>query len=572
MRQIEQTIARRDDERGRGGALSRGARGGTPRKTITGAEGTGRGAFPGTFGQAGGLGAATLLLAACQILSPTPDPRIPEERSVAEADIETGRARPSRPLVVVHDDPYVDSDRVAYAGAAWLHELVEIRVSGLPLDLCLQKALAQLDEVPSVVFAHDVAQRELPVTLDHEGTFRDFLNLLAEASGLGWEEKSGALHWMAEVASTFEIHRVPGDLSWSMSTVESDRSATVQAGGGGGGGSSGGVRATPRTGGEITLNSNASFWQGLEETLIRLLGVENPAPIIDRSTGTVVVRGPAGRVREAGGYIGALNHWLARQVLLEIQLVTVTLSDSQSAGIDWQLVYQAVTDQGSPERPGSVEPGGRSGFADALARASGMDAASVGIEFGDGHAFHGTEVVLRALAAQGETSLRNSPRVVALNGQAAQMQVLNDRGILAGVDVTTRETVAVVTEVDLQPGVVSTGMSLTIVPKIVGDRVFLHAAISVSDLVSLESAGSGDQSIQLPTVERSQFFQSARLRSGETLALGGLLARRGATGSRGIVRWPWLTARSSEYSSTETVLLITPTLLDRPAPDEDLLL
>ena len=525
-----------------------------------------------TLGKFGALGFAVFLLAACAVLSPRTDPRIPEVQTVAEADIEASYVRPSRPLVLLHDEPYLDTDRVAYAGSAWLQEPVEIRVSGLPFDICLAKAIEQLDDAPSVVFAHDVAQRDLPVTLDHEGAFRDFLNLLAEASGLGWEEKSGALHWMAEVTRTFEIHRVPGDLSWTMSTVESDRSAAVQAGTGGGGGSSGGVRATPRAGSEITLNSNASFWDGLEATLLRLLGADNPAPIIDHSTGTVVVRGPAGRVREAGGYIDALNRWLARQVLLEIQLVTVTLSDSQSTGIDWQLVYQAVTDQGGPERPGSAEPAGRSGFADALARASGIDAASVGIEFGDGHAFHGTEVVLRALAAQGETSLRNSPRVVALNGQAAQMQVLNDRGILAGVDVTTRETVAVVTEVDLQPGVVSTGMSLTIVPKIVGDRVFLHAAISVSDLVSLESAGSGDQSIQLPTVERSQFFQSARLRSGETLALGGLLARRGATGARGIVRWPWLTAKSSEYSSTETVLLITPTLLDRPAPDEDLLL
>ena len=531
--------------------------------------------IPGTFvrigGRIGALGAAAILLAACAILSPVPDPRIPDERSVAEGDIETSRARPSRSLVVEHEEPYVASARVAYAGSAWLHESVDIRVSGLPFDLCLAKALAQLNEAPSVVFAHDVVEREVPVTLDHKGTFREFLNLLAEASGLGWEEKSGALHWMAEVTRTFEIHRVPGDLSWSMSTVEPDQSATVQAGAGSGG-ASGGVRATPQAGSEITLNSNASFWDGLDETLLRLLGDANPSPIIDRSTGTVVVRGSAGRVREVGRYLEALNRWLSRQVLLEIQLVTVTLSDSQSAGIDWQLVYQAVTDQGIPETPGSAEPAGRSGFASALARTSGIDAASVGIEFGEGHAFHGTEVVLRALAAQGETSLRNSPRVVALNGQAAQMQVLNDKAILAGVDVTTRETVAVVTEVELEPGVVSTGMSLTILPKIVGQRVFLHAAISVSDLVNLESAGSGEQSIQLPTVERSQFFQSARLRSGETLALGGLLARRGATGTRGMVRWPWLTAKSSEYSSTETVLLITPTLLDRPAPDEDLLL
>ena len=523
-----------------------------------------------TLGKLAVLCPAALLLAACAMLSPDTDPRIPAERSVAETDIRASRARPSRPLIAVHDGPYIAADRVAYAGSAWLHEPVEIRVSGLPFDLCLGKALGQLKQAPSIALAPDIVVRDVPVTLDHQGPFRDFLNLLAQASGFGWEEKSGALHWMAEVTRTFEIHRVPGDLSWSMTTIEADRSATVQTGGTGG--STSGVRATPRAGGSITLDGDASFWGGLEATLVRLLGDDDQGPIVDRSTGTVTIRGPAGRVREAGRYIHALNRWLARQVLLEIQLVTVTLSNTQSTGIDWQLVYEAVDSQGRAEIPGNVEPVGQSSFADALARASSVDAASIGVEFGAGHAFHGTEVVLRALAAQGETSLRNSPRVVALNGQAAQMQVLNDRAILAGVEVITRESVAVVTEVQLQPGVVSTGISLTILPKIVGDRVFLHASISVSDLVSLDSAGSGDQSIQLPTVERSQFFQSARLRSGETLALGGLLARRGVTGSRGIVRIPWLSAKSREYSSTETVLLITPTLLDRPAPDEDLLL
>ena len=102
--------------------------------------------------------------------------------------------------------------------------------------------------------------------------------------------------------------------------------------------------------------------------------------------------------------------------------------------------------------------------------------------------------------------------------------------------------------------------------------MFLHANILVSDLVALDSAGRSDgQTIQLPTVDRSQFFQSARLRSGETLALGGIITDRGAANEQSIARFAWLGGKRRQYSRTETVLLITPTLLDPPAPDPAML-
>ena len=476
------------------------------------------------------------------------------EREVAGDLVEELAPLPARPLVVVHDGPFLAADRIAHAAAPWMYELVDIRASGLSFDLCLAKAMEQMQAPPSVVLAPDVATAGVAVTLDHRGSFREFLDLLAEASGFAWEERAQALHWMAEVTKTLEIHRVPGELSMSMRTASGEEDQVVQAGGSG---SSSGVRASPESSGSIDLRIGGGFWESLEAMLGRILGFDHP-PIIDRSTGQVLVRGPARLVRAAEGYVDALNSWLARQVLLEIQVVTVTFSDDRSTGIDWRLVRTAS----------GANPTGGSNFADLSARALGSTPASVGIRLADELA--GTQIILRALAEQGETSVRNTPRVVALNGQAAQMQVLNDRAYLASVDVTTRENAALATQVQLQPGSLSTGISLTILPKIVGDKVFLHANVQVSELVSLDSSG-GDNSIQLPTVDRTQFFQSARLSSGETLALGGLTARRGATGQQSIARFAWLGAKSRRFRRTETVLLITPTLLDRPATDESLL-
>ena len=471
---------------------------------------------------------------------------------------------PTRGLVVTHSGPYVSPERVARSESTWLHEPVSVRSAGLPFDLCLEEALAQLAEPPSVAFAVDLSEeRTASVTLDHRGgSFAEFLDLLADASGYGWEIRAGALYWMAEVTRTFEIRRVPATLSYSVTSGSDQQQDAVQLGTGG----SGGIRASPRGNAQISLTSAGAFWDGLEETLTQLLGAGDRPPVIDRATGTVVLRGHAGRVRRAGSYIAALNQWLGRQVLLEVQLVTVSLSDEQSSGIDWSLVQTATSADGL-----AIAPVASSTLAELGAQTLGITPAVAGIAASTGE-WAGTSLILRALSAQGRTSVVNSPRLVVLNGQAAQLQVLNDRGILSGIDVITRESAALATEVQLEAGVVSTGIAVTILPKIVGDEVFLHANIIMSDLVEVNTAGMAGQTIQLPTVERNQFFQSARLRTGQTLALGGLLEDRAVDSSETIARFRWLGAANNATQRTETVLLITPWLLDRPGPSEDALL
>ena len=485
---------------------------------------------------------------------------------------------PARPLVVVHDGPYLPRDRIAHTAAPWLHETVRMRVSALPFDRCLQRALEQLAMQPSVVFGADLdngvddpnttPRRSRPVTLDHRGTFREFLDLLAEASGFGWAQKAGALHWMAEISRTFEVHRVPGDFSYTMRSARAARQV-VQAGSGGGSG--GGVAASPTADAVLNVVLGGDFWENLEAALRRLLGEGNP-PIIDRTTATVTAHGPAGRVRAAGRHIAAINAWLARQVLLEVQVVTVTLSEDRSTGIDWELVNRALERVGDAVEQTTVTGAvGASGLGTATASGLGLGvtAPTVGVRIGDRDDYGTSSVILRALAAQGRTSVRNAPRLVALNGQAAQIQVLSDRAILGEVEVTTRDTATATTQERLTPSTVSTGVALTILPKIVGDRVFLHASVQVSDLVALESAGrAGGQTIQLPTVERNQFFQSARLASGETLALGGMSTERGAGQDQSFAGLSWLGGKNRQSRRQEMVLLITPTLLGAAAPDE----
>lgn len=466
--------------------------------------------------------------------------------------------RENRPLIQSHEAPYLDSRRVAYGGTSWLHEWVDMQITELPMNLGLSKAMEQLSSPPSVVFTADLLYPELPVTLTYQGPLRGFLDLLADASGYGWEHKGDTLYWMAEITRTFDIHRVPGDIEFSMETQEADDSALQSGGGGGGGGGgSGEIDAGLDVGGEISIDGGGTFWDDLESTL-GTLAKSGTNFTIERSTGTVVVRGPAHEVREIGRYITALNHWLERQVLLEIQLVQVTLSDESQLGIDWSLVRDTMA---------ATHPISLVGAFGTVGGA--MLTAGFGDRSGSIFRHADTKVVISALEDQGETSIQNSPRIVAMNGQAAQLQIQEDRTIIASRSTTVTGTLGT-TEASIEPGTVSTGITVTILPKIIGDQVLMHASIQVSNLVSI-MAGGGLEEISLPHVQRNQFFQSARLSSGETLALGGLISREGRDTGKHLPGISALGKSTQKYSRIETVLMITPTLLDPPAPDEALL-
>lgn len=503
---------------------------------------------------------AGLLTACSSGIGPDVEEHIDDAGDDARQTLDENWQPNSRLLVIEHTGPYLAEQRVAHVGELWLHEWVDIRVAELPLDVALTKAMEQLPNPPSVVFTPDLTRPDIPVTLNHHGPFQKFLDLLADASGYGWEEKGGALYWMAEVTRTFEIHRVPGNLVFSMATVSSDDEVLDQATSGS---HTSDVTATPESGGEITLDGGGGFWEDLETTLGQLFTeAGGMPPAIDRNSGTVVLRGPAHMVRKAGRYIDALNRWLSRQVLLEVQLVKVTLSGKRNLGVDWNLVRDAAA-----LATASVAVSASGAFA------AGLLGPQIGVTLPEGSRsiFRGSEVVISALEGQGQTSVQTSPRIVALNGQAAQLRVLDDRSIVASRSVTVTGGLLNTERVSVNPTTVSTGIALTILPKIVGERIYLQASIQVSDLVDLRTEGSTGEQVTLPHVQRNQFFQSARLLSGETLALGGLVSREGIEGGEHVPGISLLGASSQRYSSIETILLITPTLLDHAAPVENLL-
>jgi type IVB pilus formation R64 PilN family outer membrane protein len=74
----------------------------------------------------------------------------------------------------------------------------------------------------------------------------------------------------------------------------------------------------------------------------------------------------------------------------------------------------------------------------------------------------------------------------------------------------------------LQPGLITTGFSMNLVPHLLDSkRLLLQYAVDLSSLLSLATVESGGSSIQTPEIETRNFLQRVMLNSGDTLIVTG---------------------------------------------------
>jgi type IVB pilus formation R64 PilN family outer membrane protein len=175
--------------------------------------------------------------------------------------------------------------------------------------------------------------------------------------------------------------------------------------------------------------------------------------------------------------------------------------------------------------------------------------------------FKDSSLLVKALSAQGKVSIVTQPSVTTLNLQAVPMQVATQTGYVASV--TSNQVAQVGTSVGIEPGTVTTGFNMMLLPYAMADRqVLLQYNISLSNLAKLETFGDKNTGqVQLPTVDLRAFAQKVRLRSGETLALSGF-EQNSDTSKRSGVGSPNNQAlggsRYGEKHHSVIVILITP--------------
>jgi len=246
------------------------------------------------------------------------------------------------------------------------------------------------------------------------------------------------------------------------------------------------------------------------------------------------------------------------QVLVEAQVLIVTLNDQLRYGVSWFLANRGP-DAGGPSVPSSFAPTRRAN----RSRLSGGDDANFLIELSR-RAIDRTFVAatINALEAVSDVRTISSPSLLVRNNSEAsinvgsQIPVQSTRFVGGGTIGDGGSTIGNVQ-------FINTGVILEVTPRVnPGGLVYLRIRQEVS---SPGDPGVGGN----PTVDTRTISTEVAIQSGQTVMLGGLIQEEESdtrAGVPGLQRIPGLGAlfrdTNTSIRRTETLVLITPTVMD----------
>ena len=274
---------------------------------------------------------------------------------------------------------------------------------------------------------------------------------------------------------------------------------------------------------------------------------------------------------------------IPKQVLIEVLVAEVGLTDENRLGIEWAIRSQRdVSVGGTPYNVGSVakvDVGPPSTLATpALPALGALAPATAGFSLllFETDRFLG---LLNLYANYGQLTVLSSPTILTSENKKAVINVSNS------VPIVTQQVVTPVAPGtgQQQPGVVSgtftqsveyrdAGIILTVTPRISDKRV---VALDVKQTVN--DVGDPRPPSFSPDIIKREAETSVVLRDNQTLVLGGLIRTRRTSQKQGI---PWLSkipvigflfgATADRIERTELLLLITPRVIGDPSEGQEI--
>ncbi len=323
--------------------------------------------------------------------------------------------------------------------------------------------------------------------------------------------------------------------------------------------------------------SNNDFWMSLEDGLEAIIkstqdASRDTAPedsdpvIINRMSGVVTVFGSQRQQIRVKQYLDSVMVNSQRQVLIEMTIVEVELSDNYQAGVDWQrlsansgLGNNGVTVQSNMLGANlSVPPFVSLGY-----NSDDPDGSNIA-------------ATVKLLQQFGDTKVLSSPKVMALNNQTALLKVVNEN-VYFTVELDIRDATADIPErrtFTSEIHTVPVGLVLSVTPQ-VSDRglVNLNVRPTISRITGFavdpapRLAGANFDNL-IPEIQVREIESLLQVRNGRTVVLGGLMQNERASdkdGIPGLSRIPKVgqlfSYTSDKLVKTELVIFLKPTII-----------
>ena len=317
------------------------------------------------------------------------------------------------------------------------------------------------------------------------------------------------------------------DVTLSSSSAAQNNGASTTSGGTSQ--TSGGENASAESGMKIETTDEVKFWEELDLELQRVLNrpgdiYKAESPIINKNAGLITVTATGKQINRLENYLKKLQDKVKLQVLIDVQLLAVTMNEGRSTGIDWKQLYALQNVELSVNYIGKSNVTKWTDNAIEEIGDQAKNAASLVTIKGGGS----LNEVIKFLQTQGDVNSISNPKVLTLNNQPALItagteyfykikESTNQQGTGGGVAATTQNEIV---------QSVFAGVLLDITPEISDNNtITLKINPSLSETRTTMKTDSSTRTMP-PDLNRRQLSSVVTVKDGNRIILGGLINTR----------------------------------------------
>ncbi|MDJ0812362.1 MAG: pilus (MSHA type) biogenesis protein MshL [Woeseiaceae bacterium] len=326
----------------------------------------------------------------------------------------------------------------------------------------------------------------------------------------------------------------------------------------------------------VRNNSDNDFWPALKAGLTSILSGnrqdgEDLAPqahdpvITNPMSSIVTVFATQREQRRVQAYLDDIMENSQRQVLIEMTIVEVALSDNFQAGVDWQKLSESLGGEGDFFLQTDLIGGDL------------QTAPFVALGFEGIEALGGTiTATIRLLQQFGDTKVLSSPKIMALNNQTALLKVVNEE-VFFTVELDIRDATRDIPErrtFTSELHTVPVGLVMNVTPQI-SDRgyVSLNVRPTISRITGFavdpapRLAGADFDNL-IPEIQVREIESLLQVLDGRTVVLGGLMQNEQISSKDGVPGLSKIPGVGKLFSytqdnlvKTELVIFLKPTIV-----------
>jgi type IVB pilus formation R64 PilN family outer membrane protein len=357
------------------------------------------------------------------------------------------------------------------------------------------------------------------VAMRWSGSLQGYLDQVTDQLNLSWEYRDGVVVIERLRTEFFEIAALESETDYHLGLSGADQANATSSGNGGGG-----TNSTASSSNEVNEHGKSNVIGSILAAIGQIIkDVPGSSVVRSDGSGRLAVTTTQETLSKVRDFVRAENESLLRQAQVQFDVYSVTRSESDERGIEWNAVLSALggaytSSFGSPSTLASATAA-NIGF-------SILTPAQSGVTNSTTTHFGGSTALLKLLSEYGVSTQHREVSLLALNRTWDRKSSLGGRAYVSATIPGAASTTGVGAP-GLVTSTVTTGDRYLAQPFILDNNtVVLKFGIGLSSLVNLvnftSGTGSSQQTVQTPETTAINDQSTVALKAGQILVITGL--------------------------------------------------